>query len=363
MNSRERFLRVCDFEQVDHPPRWDCLGFWGATIERWWNEGLPRGVYAEQYFEMDPRPTIPVDSGFTHNPYIPPFEHQVISEDERTVTYVDGQGIIKRDRKDRPELSMSQFLHFPVASRKDWEGIKLRLDPTTPSRYPDWEEVRKQFADSQHPVGMNIVGGYGFPRNLFGEEHLAYVYYDDPGLMHDIMAHWAEFFKGVFDRTLPNVTVDYIYFWEDMAFKNGPLIGPKMFEEFMLPYYKEVIACIRSQGVKHILVDSDGDNRPILDLFVEAGVNVFFPLEIAANMEPVEIREKYGRKLVLWGGIDKRALSKDKAAIKEELMRKVPQMMESGGFIPAIDHSVPPDVPFENYKYYTELLRELTDTR
>ncbi|MCX6374830.1 MAG: hypothetical protein NTU88_02105 [Armatimonadetes bacterium] len=361
MNNRERFHKVCNFEQVDRPPRWDCLGFWGATVERWRREGLPPDVPPEVYFEMDPRPCIPIDAGFTHIPYRPPFEHRVLEEDDRTITYTNGQGIVKRDRKDSAELSFPQFLKFPVANRQDWENMKWRLDPTLPERYPNWEDVRKQFENCEHPVGMNICGGYGWPRNLFGEELLAYMYYDDPGLMHDIMRFWAEFYKSVLDRTLPNVEVDYVYIWEDMAFKNGPLIGPKMFEEFMLPHYKEVVSRIRSHGVKHVLVDSDGDNRPLLALFVEAGVNVFFPLEIAANMEPLEIREKYGRNLVLWGGIDKRVLSKDRAAIEHELTRKVPEMMDSGGFIPAIDHSVPPDVPFDNYRFYTERLRELTE--
>jgi len=360
MTSRERFLKICNFEPVDHPPRWDCFGFWGATIERFRREGLPPDVPPEQFFGMDGWQMLPVESGVTHIPFRPFFEHKIIEENERTVTYTDGCGITKRDRKIGAEMSMSQFLKFQVSSRKDWEDLKWRLDPADPARYPDWAEMQANYANRTVPLALYICGGYGWPRNLLGEEQLAYTYYDDPGLMHDIMNHWMEFMKGICDRTLPNIECDFIYIWEDMAFKNGPLIGPKTFEEFMLPYYKEVISCMHSHGVRNIAVDSDGDNRPILDLFVEAGVNIFLPLEIAANMEPVEIREKYGRKLVLWGGIDKRALSKDKAAIKEELMRKVPQMMESGGFIPAIDHSVPPDVPFENYKYYTELLRGLT---
>ena len=359
MNTRERFYKVCNFEPVDHPPRFDCLGFWGATTERWRREGLPPDVPAEQYFGMDGWHVLPVDSGLTHNPYRPPFEHQVLEEDERTVTYRDGCGITKRDRKDRAELSMSQFLQFPVSCRKDWEDLKWRLDPGDPGRYPDWGEMREQFGNRTVPLTLHICGGYGWPRNFFGEEKLAYVYYDDPVLMHEIMQHWMEFYKGICGRTLPNADCDFVYIWEDMAFKNGPLIGPNLFKEFMLPYYKEVVACIRSHGIQHVMVDSDGDNRPILDLFVEAGVNIFFPLEIAANMEPVEIREKYGRKLVLWGGIDKRVLSKDRTAIEHELVRKVPQMIDSGGFIPGIDHSVPPDVPFENYKFYVELLREL----
>ena len=107
------------------------------------------------------------------------------------------------------------------------------------------------------------------------------------------------------------------------------------------------------------MVDSDGDNRPIFDLFVQAGVNAFMPFEITANMEPLEIREKYPN-LLMQGGIVKRLLAGDKEAIECEVMRKVPKLLEYGGYIPGIDHSVPPDVPFENYAYYTELIRKLT---
>ena len=360
MNARERFLKVCEFERVDHPPRWDCLGFWGQTVERWRQEGLPADVSPEQYFGMDPRPCIPVDAGFCHVPYRPAFEHKVLEEDDRTVTYTDSQGIVKRDRKGNAEVSFPQFLKFPCEGRADWESLLWRLDPSDPGRYPDWQELAPKLAGRQDAWGMLMCGGYGWPRNLFGEEHLAYMYYDDPVLMHEIMEFWEQFYKTIFSLTLPNVDIDYIYFWEDMAFKNGPLISPKMFEEFMFPHYQALIEHIRRLGVKHILVDSDGNNHVLLDLFADAGVNIFFPLEIAADMEPLAIREKYGRKLVLWGGIDKRALAVDKAAIKHELTRKVPRMIDSGGFIPAIDHSVPPDVPFDNYVYYTELLRELT---
>lgn len=322
---------------------------------------MPKDVHPSQYFEMDGWHVLPVDSGLTHIPYRPPFEHKILEEDEFTIKYRDGQGIVKRDRKDNAELSMSQFLEFPVSSRRDWEDLKWRLDPSDPTRYPNWEEVRQKFDARTAPVALYICGGYGWPRNLFGEERLAYVYYDDPHLMHDIMQHWAEFYIGLCDRVLPNAEVDFVYIWEDMAFKNGPLIGPNLFREFVLPYYKQLIRRIRSLGVGRVLVDSDGDNRPLLDQFAEAGVNIFFPLEIAANMEPLPIREVYGRKLVLWGGIDKRVLARDRAAIENELRRKVPQLIEDGGYIPAIDHSVPPDVPFENYCYYTQLLRELTE--
>lgn len=358
-NALESFRKVLQFEKCV-PPRWDCLGFWGATIERWRREGLPDDQSPEQFFGMTPMPTLPVNSGHTQNPYWPPFDEQVLEETETTRVWRDAQGVVKRDRKDRPELSMSQFLEFPVKDRHDWEDLKFRLDPSSPARYPDWSKVHEQFDNRDCPVRLYITGAYGFPRNLMGEERLAYTYYDDPELVHDIQRTWTQFYLNLAERVCANFVPDYVYIWEDMAFKNGPLISPNLFREFMLPYYTDLVRQFRRLGVPCVMVDSDGDNRPILDLFLDAGVDAFLPFEIASGMEPVEIRSQYPR-LVIIGGIDKRALSKDRSAIEREVMRKVPRLLEEGGYVPGLDHLCPPDVSFENYAYYTALIRSLTE--
>jgi len=357
-NAYESFHKVIRFERCV-PPRWDALGFWSSTVARWRTEGLPEDQSPEQYFGITPRPGLPVVSGFCSNPYWPAFEEVTIEETETARIWRDGQGILKRDRKDSVELSMPQFLEFPVKARCDWEEIKFRLDPSSPGRYPDWQKMHEQFDNREYPLGLYITGAYGFPRNLMGEERLAYTYYDDPELIRDMEETWMRFYVELAERVCRNFQVDYVMLWEDMAFKNGPLISPRMFKEFMSPYYKEVVGQFKRLHVPCVMVDSDGDNRPILDLFVETGIDAFLPFEIAANMEPLEIREKYPN-LVIMGGIDKRALAKDKAAIEHEVMRKAPKMLEVGGYIPGVDHSVPHDVPFENYAHYTELIRKIT---
>jgi len=80
---------------------------------------------------------------------------------------------------------------------------------------------------------------------------------------------------------------------------------------------------------------------------------------VAAGMDIVEMRRKFGKNLIIIGGIDKRALASGRKAIEEEVMKKVPYLLSQGGYFPAIDHSIPPDVPFENYLYYLELLRKI----
>jgi uroporphyrinogen decarboxylase len=80
-------------------------------------------------------------------------------------------------------------------------------------------------------------------------------------------------------------------------------------------------------------------------------VDAIWPLERAADMDPVAVRKKYGRELRLWGGVDKRELAKDFSAIDAHL-RTLQPLMADGGFIPTVDHLVPPDVSLANFEHY-----------
>lgn len=137
------------------------------------------------------------------------------------------------------------------------------------------------------------------------------------------------------------------------------MISPDMFRQFMMPRYKKLNDLLHSHGVDIIWVDSDGDVEQLIPLWLEAGVNYVWPLEVAAGNDAVALRKKYGKDLILGGAIDKRALAKGKEATREEVMLKVPFLVESGGYTPSVDHYVPPDVSFENYRFCVNTLREI----
>ena len=153
---------------------------------------------------------------------------------------------------------------------------------------------------------------------------------------------------------------DAIYLWEDMCYKNGPMIGPGAFDEFMSTYYNDIVGFLRNElGVPIVNVDTDGDCLLLLPKFVEAGVNMILPWEVQAGMDIVAVRERWPKEFVINGGIDKRALYTDRQAIEAEVARVVPPMLGRGGYIPAIDHLVPPEVSLENWNYFLELVREV----
>jgi len=360
MTARERFRRQMRFERVDRPVRWETLGFWGQTIARWQREGMPEGINGEDYFEMDPRVYLPVSTGLTQIPYDPPFVHEELERTERHVIFRGSDGIVRKQRCDGGE-SMPQWLRFPVHSRTDWEKIRQeRLDPDTPTRYPDWAEMHRKFDDRTYPLGLTLCGAYGTPRNCFGEAGLAYVYYDDPGFVHEIMRWWLDFYRRMITRITANFPgLDFVILWEDMAHKTGPLISPEFVKRFMMPYYAPLIDHIRSCGIDVIWLDTDGNSEVLLDLFLGAGVNAICPFEIAAGMEPQATRRRYGHRVAILGGIDKRAVAAGGDVMRREVMRKVPALLQDGGYVPGIDHATPPDTSLADHRAFVDLVREL----
>ncbi len=139
------------------------------------------------------------------------------------------------------------------------------------------------------------------------------------------------------------------------------MISPEHFKELMVPQYKRITSLLREHGIDIILVDCDGNHDELNSLWLEGGLTGVYPLECAAGENVVALRKEYGKDLHLVGGIDKRALAKDKKAIEEEVISKVPFLVEKGGWIPSINHAVPPDIPFENYCYYWELVRKISE--
>jgi uroporphyrinogen decarboxylase len=169
----------------------------------------------------------------------------------------------------------------------------------------------------------------------------------------------CDFWIEIYGQVLQQVRdVDSAEFWEDMCYKNGPMISPAMFREFMMPYYKRLINFLRDHGVRHFCVDTDGDCRALIPLFLECGMTGMLPFEVQAGCDIVEIRKDYPQ-LQIYGGLDKNVVAQSKTAIDRELDSKLPPLLQQGGYIPFVDHLVHPDVSWENFRYYRRRVAEL----
>jgi len=358
MTNRERFLRLMRGEPLDRAPFFPCFGPWPATLERWHAEGLPRDAdwRAICGFDGDMRHMLPIN-GFLN----PQFEERVIAEDDQFRVFTDRFGVRKRDRKDQG--SMPEFLGYAVENRADWERVRdERLQPDMAGRLgANWAELRASHADRTEPfyAGDLPIGFFGGPRALLGVERLAMWFYDEPALLEEILDHLCELWIAVFTRALTEAPVDFFFIWEDMCFKNGPLIGPALFRKFLVPRYQRFTAALRALGVDIIMVDSDGDVRLLLDAWIEGGVTCMFPWETQMGLDITAVRRQYPT-LQMIGGVNKAALAHGREAI-DEALAPMPFMLESGRYLPAVDHFVPPDVSWDDYRYFCEQLRGMIE--
>ena len=354
MNDRERFLATMNYQKRDRCP-WGEMGFWPETLGRWHAEGWPEGVDLHEFFGFDwTRQQVDVSMAF-----VPAFKEEVIEDsgDYRVVRRDDG--IIAREFKGERSYHMPQWLRHPLETRDDWENvIKPRLNPDSPERYPaDWDEKVKAWKQRDYSLTLRCGSIFGWLRNWMGLERICLTLHDDPEWIQEMMDYMAEFCCACGRRALEDVDLDYVLLWEDMSYKSGPMMSPAMFRRFMLEPYRKLTGFIRDRGIELIFVDSDGYAEPLIPLWIEGGVNGFYPIERASDMDPVLLRERYGKELRLIGGVDKRAMIAGPAEIDAELMRIAP-LLKDGGFIPWCDHFVPPDVSLAHYQYYVRRMKE-----
>jgi hypothetical protein len=370
VNARQRFLDTMRFQPVDRVPLME-FGLWSQTIQRWQREGMPRDIHlgerldlGNEFFGLDRAGWLDIRFGQVGAP-----PDTVLQEDEqyRILRHGDGRVVkqLKAGASGSMRASMDQYLEYPVKCREDWLALVKRLDRTSPARYPAWwTDLVRCLKERDYPVRIPSAGQPGFfsmLRDWMGFERACTVFYDDPAWAHEMMDFIAEHVLAIAERALRDVQVDWFRWHEDFAYKGGPMVSPKVFREFFMPRYRRVNDMIRAHGVDIIFVDSDGDPRLLLPLLIDAGVNGTLPIECAAGMDPVALRREYGHALLMQGGIDKRALARGQQAIQEELYTKLPPLLGEGGWIPHVDHYVPPDVSYADWWYYLDLKRKIVE--
>jgi uroporphyrinogen decarboxylase len=251
---------------------------------------------------------------------------------------------------------------FPVQNRADWlEKIRPRYDPAAPGRFPANFAARCQaLRRRETDLRLSINGPFWQLREWCGLQGLCLLLVEQPEFAAEMIDFWRQFVLEVLVKILAQVTPDLVMVNEDMAYKLHSMVSPRMVRRFLLPTWQAWTKVLQECGCPVIGVDSDGYIGELLPLFIEAGFNCTFPVEVAAGNDIVAYRSQYGTRMAYLGGIDKRSLAAGGEALRGEVMRVVPPLLELGGFIPGCDHGVPPDISWPNFVEYTRLLAQLT---
>ena len=363
MNVVEREIATYSFSKLDRLVRRD-WGFFEETIARWKREGWNED-YTQFFFDESPYVEELISLAGIDLPLQPPFKEEIIESSEKYIYVRTPSGGIEAFPKGKKRLSgeiMPFYVKNPVENPKDWyDIIKPRLNPDTPERWITFHkrvnEVAEQIKRGEKLYQATIIGGYMYLRAMMGPEKTCIAFYDYPDMIHDMMKTWLKLIKACLLRIQSKFPLFKLLIGEDICYKSGLLISPAMVEEFLFPYYKDLINSLRNnqKDPLYVEIDTDGNLFQAVPLYMKIGVNAFRPFEVAAGNDVVKYAKEYPN-LVISGGIDKRILAKNKEGIEKELKRIVPFMVKRGGYIPTCDHNIPSDVPYENYLFYRKLI-------
>ena len=366
MNARERFHATFEYGQPDQVYRRPNTPNY-HTLLRWRKEGLPAEQHYNTMFGFDRMEFIPLNPPYSEDldaVWPRPATRIVEKTPEWQIVENDLGGKYRTwiDRK----IGMNQWMAFPVRDRQSWEHFKKWLIPDQPSRYPEyWDDLIRSYRGRDYPLGITGGSYYGWIRDWVGMENLSVWYYDCPDLVHEMVEYVTDFVIRWTQRALTDVPdIDFVMIWEDMCMKTAPLISPQIFRDFHFEPMKRAIKVFKDAGVSIISLDSDGHCDELIPLWLDAGVDLLFPVEVAAGSDPVRYRRQFGKKLRMSGGIDKRALrdGMPRKGIEDEVYSKA-ELIKEGGYSPSIDHSIPPDVSLATFKFYMQLIKEVCTFR
>ena len=380
MNNRERTLAVLHYEDYDRLPVVH-MGFWVDTLQKWATEGHLTPEEAGGWGARNPIGTVinkKLGFDFCWGNWFSPLTQlyppiveevlEVLPDGSTKILNKDGAIVIKKEGITCIPTEVDHLLK----GRREWEEIFLpRLQfsgerITSVGVSTGTKELRfvrggldylRQGA-WENPTGLFCGSLYGVMRNWLGLVGSSYLQVDNPGLFDEIIDTVGELCLQCVRAILEmGAKFDFAHFWEDICFKSGPLINPTVFQEKVGPHYKRITDLVGSHGIDIVSLDCDGKIDDLVPIWLNNGVNIMFPIEVGtwdASIKPW--REKYGRDLLGVGGMDKRVLAYDFSAIDAEIERLKP-LVELGGFIPCVDHKIPPNAKWENVQYYCDRMR------
>lgn len=349
MTSRERFVTALNRGIPDRIPLTD--GFpWPEALERWKKEGMREDISLNQQLDLDP-----VNGCwlmFDLN-----FPTQTLEETDEYVILVDANGVTMKSWKNKyaPPLEMD----FAIKTHDDWKQVKHRADV---SRYGVRDDIR-QSVEAAHERGefhyLTVHEPMWYTLRTLGHDHCLEKMIDCPELTADMVETTTEFNLAFMQQYVDaGVQFDALWFWSDLCYKNGLLFSPKFYWKFMHGYLTRHTEFAHKQGWP-VIFHSDGDLRELLPLLIEGGIDCMQPIEARCGNDVREFKKLYGERVAFFGNINADVMAtNDRDLIEDEIRSKVLIAKEGGGYIGHSDHSIPPTVSWDGFRWYVEFMKK-----
>ncbi len=350
MTSRERIIAALNRQPVDRTPRHE--HFWPETREAWIEQGLSPDTDMNELARSDIR----IVDG-----YIPTLrlEEQTLEETDSYRIVRDGNGAVKKywnDHSGVPEFTGQ----FAVQSREDWDRYKDRLLKTE-GRHDLAARVKscREYHQGDYFVAWGVMGFWEASRDILGPETLLMNVALDPGWIREMMEHFESLFMRMYEELVAaGAYLDGLFFYEDLGYKNGLFISPASYREILWPSHCRIFQRLRDDG-RHVIIHSCGRITQAVEPLIEAGIHCLQPLEAKAGMDLAAMKTGYGDQIAFMGNIDVMVLrTNDKDLVRREVLGKLKAGAAGGGYVFHSDHSIPPEVTLETYRYCQSLIDE-----
>lgn len=359
MNCRERVLKSFRREKTDRIAILDSP--WDETIERWQNEGLPHGVHPDEYFNFDFKrfyidvPLEYTDRVIADMSFRLPVE-TVEDADEYTIIR-DGNGTMIRNWKHR--TTTPEMMDFTIRDRKSWDKCRERLF-IDDGRISTSGFARNQKTAREGYFNWLIVPvGYDYVQRFMGSEDLLIALALDPAWCREMFDAVAEFVIQLYERLVrAGYGFDGIMICDDQGYRNGLLFSNACYEQTLMDSHIRICNYFHARNMP-VTLHSCGNVMERIEYFIKVGFDCLHPLEVKAGMNPIAIKQQYGDRITLMGGIDARNMAlSDPAVIEEEIRTKYNVLLNGGGYIYHSDHSIPDNVSFLQFRNVIQIVKK-----
>jgi len=348
VNSRERFLTVCEHRLPDRIPI-DYLATpeTDLRLKRFFNirtEDELLDVLNCDFYYLSFR-------DISQNESFSPFYKGPVlemTETERKCPF----GIQYRRGAYDSKFAVDEVIQGPLEKAANPEAILKHQWPSL-----DWFDLEPLQAECEKNKDRVIIGGMwtgilGDSYRMLGFQNFLMNMAMNPSLIKTLVDRMTDFYLELNDRVFSALKgkIDIWFFGNDYAMQNGLLFSIAMFEDFFLENIKRLTTLAKSYGLK-IMEHSCGAITDLLPLFIEAGIDIIDPVQVTAKgMEPVPLKEQYGDNIVFHGGIDTQQIlpHESPTAVYDHACDIMATLGRGGGYIFAPSQILQSDIPEEN---------------
>jgi uroporphyrinogen decarboxylase len=256
-----------------------------------------------------------------------------------------------------------EHMDFDMASFDIWKNkYKPQLTFYNKQRcnYKGTEELLTQCKNDNLFSVYGNLGIWELLRSSLGDVCMFESLLDDPDWIHDFNSTYTDFFITHMTEIFKvNGQPDGFWVYDDLAYNKGLFCSPTLLQELFYPYYRKLTDFLHGLDIP-VIMHSCGNVEVALPFIIECGFDALNPMEVKAGCDVVRFAQNYGDKLAFLGGFDVRILENgDRWEIKKEVLRITKAMRETkASYMFGTDHSVTPNVNFEDYLYAVECFNE-----